>query len=349
MHKPIEGRADWLGAEIANSTAWVTELTPDDRQDVKRAFAFARQRGATLETMTKEDFPLPVFGPKLDGVMDEVERGLGFHLVRGFPIEGYSKDDLRLIYWGLGKHMGTAVSQSMRGDLIGDVRDFHLGAGISTMRGYTSNGGQGFHTDSCDVSALFTLRQGIAGGESHVESSVAIHNELLRTRPDLVDVLYEPFYWSWQGQELEGEKPYYQQPVFSVQDGHFCCRIIAMHIQSAQLFPEVPRLTAAQIEAIAAMRELQAQERFQVHFKMQPGDLEILNSHVTFHGRTKFTDGDDEAHTRHLLRMWLSVPRSRPLSPLMGGLYRDQRPGVVRGGFRSRSGQHVYETRVTTD
>ncbi len=349
MRTPIQGRADWRRADLQPSREWLTELTPAEAAEVRQAFATAKSRGAGLATMVRDDFPLPTLSRKLAAALDEIETGRGFHVLRGFPVDGFSKDDLRLIYWGLGKHLGTAVSQSFRGDLIGDVRDFHLAAGLATARGYTSNGGQGFHTDSCDVSALFVLRQGIGGGESRVESAIAIHNEMLRLRPDLVEVLYRPFHWSWQGQERAGEKPYYEQPVFSVEDGHFCCRIIAGHIQSAQLFPEVPRLTPAQSEAIELLQSLCAREEFQVNFMMRPGDLELLNSHVTFHGRTRFEDGPDEARQRHLLRMWLSVPNSRPLSPLMGGLYRDRRPGAVRGGFPSRSGAHVYETRVTTD
>jgi hypothetical protein len=49
--------------------------------------------------------------------------------------------------------------------------------------------------------------------------------------------------------------------------------------------------------------------------------------------------------------MWLSVPNSRPLSDAMHVIYRDRRPGAVRGGFPSRSGRLAYNTMqaVTTD
>lgn len=349
MRELIEGRADWRRSDVQDSDTWITQLTAADAVEVRAAVAIARARGKTCTNLEREDFPLPTVSAKLIAVRDKIEDGLGFHLIRGFPTDGFGKDDLRLIFWGLGKYFGTAISQSLRGDLIGDVRDMHLKGDPATARGYTSNGGQGFHTDSCDVSALFVLRQGVSGGESRVESAVAIHNEMLRLRPDLAEVLYQPFYWSWQGQEEPGQPPYYQQPVFSKQDDAFACRIISPHIYSAQAFPAVPRLTPEQIEAINFIHELCGREEFQVNFLMRPGDLEILNSHVTFHGRTQFEDGPDDATTRHLLRMWLSTPTSRPLSPMMSALYRDQRAGAVRGGFPSRTGTHVFETRVSTD
>ena len=39
------------------------------------------------------------------------------------------------------------------------------------------------------------------------------------------------------------------------------------------------------------------------------------------------------------------VPNSRPLPALLGTVYLDQRPGAVRGGFPSRTGRLVFETR----
>src|SRR5690606_1289099 len=155
--------------------------------------------------------PLPTVSKAIAKGREELENGLGLQLYRGFPAEQYGKDDLRFIYWGLGKHIGTAVSQSMRGDLLGDVQDLGIDVNSPKGRGYTSNQKLSFHTDSCDVVGLFVLRAAKSGGLSMIGSSVTVHNEIARRRPDLLDVLYKPFYWSWQGQEAPGELPYYPQ------------------------------------------------------------------------------------------------------------------------------------------
>ncbi len=62
------------------------------------------------------------------------------------------------------------------------------------------------------------------------------------------------------------------------------------------------------------------------------------------HARTEFKDQGMRDTSRHLLRLWLSMPNSRPLSPLMSYIYRDQRPGVVRGGFRAHGSRRIMET-----
>jgi hypothetical protein len=265
-------------------------------------------------------------------------------LVRGVPVRDWSVDDARLAYWGMGKYLGTAVTQSAEGDVLGDVRDLKVDLSGPKGRGYKTNADLDIHCDSCDVVALFVLRTPKSGGLSIIVSSVAIHNEIARTRPDLLEVLYQPFVWSRQNQQKEGESPFYEQPVFTLHEGHFACRYIRTHIKSAQRYPEVPRLSAAQIEAMDLLDSLAANPLFQFTEMFHPGDMQILNNHVTLHARTHYEDYEEPDRKRHLLRMWLSMPNTRPLSPALGHIYKDRRPGAVRGGYPSRSGNIVFET-----
>jgi len=188
------------------------------------------------------------------------------------------------------------------------------------------------------------LHVAMKGGLSKVASSVCAHNEIARRRPDLLDVLYQPFYWSWNQQEPPGEPPYYPQPIFSVHEGKLSCRYIRGQIVNAQRFEEVPRFAPEQIEAMDLLDQITNDETFHITYEFKPGDLQLLNNHTCFHARTAFEDHPEHDRRRHLLRMWLSVPNSRPLSPAMGTIYQDQRPGVVRGGFPSRTGRHIYES-----
>ena len=76
----------------------------------------------------------------------------------------------------------------------------------------------------------------------------------------------------------------------------------------------------------------------------KPGDLQFICNHVMLHSRTEFTDWPEQDRKRHLLRMWLSVPNSRPLSPLLSTIYGEGKPGTVRGGFPTRTGKYIYES-----
>jgi len=74
-----------------------------------------------------------------------------------------------------------------------------------------------------------------------------------------------------------------------------------------------------------------------------------MNNHVMYHSRTAFEDFEEPDRKRHLIRMWLSVHNSRPLSDSMHVIYKDPRPGAVRGVFPSHDAPRVYETPAITD
>ena len=341
----IKSPAEWKSAEMAARTDWIHQLGASEVEEIEAALRPVRARGIGFAELKKQDFPLERF-PKLAAkVLDYLENGPGLFMIRGLPVHRHTTEDLRMMYWGLGKHLGTAVSQSAQGDHIGDVRDLRLPKDSPSYRGYQTSGGGVFHCDTCDVAALFVLKTAKSGGVSMVASSVAIHNEIARTRPDLLEVLYQPFYWSMLQQQREGEPAWYAQPIFSMHEGHFSCRYIRPHIRLAQRFPEVPRFTDKQTEAPDYFDELVKHPDFKLDTNFQPGDLQFCNNHVVMHARTSFEDYPEPNRRRHLLRLWLSVPNSRPLSPLMGHIYRDRRPGAVRGGFPARvPGTVVFET-----
>lgn len=343
-HPLIESPADWRGPGLLQRSDWLHTFSGADIDEIDHALRSLHARGLDIGQITRETFALERFARLAGRVQMQMEDGPGLCVIRGFPAERYSAADLRLIYWGLGKYLGTAVTQSAEGDVLGDVRDLKVDLSGPKGRGYKTNAELEYHTDSCDVVCLFVLRTARSGGRSMIASSVAIHNEIARTRPDLLEVLYQPFTWSLQSQHADGTAPYYQQPIFTMHEGKFACRYIRTHIRSAQRYAEVPRLTDAQNEAIALLDRLAADPS--IHFSMMfdPGDLQILNNHVTLHARTEFEDYDEPDRKRHLLRMWLSMPNTRALSPALGTIYKDRRPGAVRGGFPSRTGKIVYET-----
>jgi hypothetical protein len=341
----IKDRADWLAKDMDDPSEWAIQLSPAQVNAIDAALCHAKQNGATLPTLTKENFPLELFEDTVADVLYRLEEGRGLAVLRGFPALKYSKEDLRMIYWGMGQYFGTGLSQSSKGDLLGDVRDFGQLPTSSTGRGYMSKVHLGFHSDSADWVCLMVLRTAKEGGLSKICSVLAIRNEIARTRPDLLEVLYEPFYWSWKGQEAPGDKPYYKQPIFSEHNGRFSCRYIKTHILNAhEDFPELPPLTDVQLEAMAMIDDLANDPKYHFCMMFEPGDMQFLNNHVTMHSRTGFTDYEEEDRKRHLLRMWIAPPNSRALSPAMGEFYKDLRPGVVRGGFPSRTGSHSFET-----
>jgi hypothetical protein len=296
----------WRGPELAARDDWIIHLTPDDVAEMETALAAVKARGIGIPALGQEDFPLPRLAPKIATILHEMQHGLGFVLVRGLPVQRYSKGDAALIYWGLGMHLGSAAAQNAQGDMLGHVRD--LGADWKTdmkARGYQTRSHLPFHNDSTDVVGLLCLHQAKSGGESRIVSSTAIHNHLLAERPDLWAVLCQDFCVDRRGEETAGQKPYYVTPCFNWLNGRLFIRYNRNYIETAQRFPEVPRLSALQKEALETMDGLCNDPRFYLDMLMEPGDMQFICNYVVLHSRTDYEDWPEPQRKRHLLRLWL--------------------------------------------
>ena len=106
----------------------------------------------------------------------------------------------------------------------------------------------------------------------------------------------------------------------------------------------MPRLTAEQKEAMELIDQLANEPGVPCSPMMfEPGDLQLLNNHTCFHSRTAFEDYPEHDRRAISCACGSRCRTAGRLSPLMHVIYQDQRPGVVRGGFPSRTGRHIYE------
>ena len=342
--QPIEGPAVWHGEELARSPGWIRPVTPRFVEELDAALRAVERRGLRWPGFGPADFRLPTVAGELAAVRHELERGRGIVLLRGLPVERYTLEQLRQLSWGLGVHLGTPRHQNASGELIGEVRDeVRLYGEVRETPGASSitrssrarartSGPLRFHTDRCDVVTLLCVRKARVGGESKVCSSIAVSNAILKERPDLHALLCRDYVRNRQGEEAGGERMTYAMPVFAVRDGHFTSHYSRTFIEAAQLLSGVAPLTAEQNEALDVHARVCAELAITMTF--EPGDLQLLNSHVTYHARAPYEDGEGRDRDRLLLRLWLAVPDSRPLPEGFETLWGDIAPGAARGGIR---------------
>jgi hypothetical protein len=345
--KPVLGPCAWYGAEMASSRRWIRTLEAADIAEIEAALRSAQARGIPWQETTAEYFPLDHFRRRLDDVADELEEGCGMVKLRGLPVERYQPLELRQIWFGIGGHLGRPIYQNFRGELMREIKDEGAGVGerygqlkreqesggvfLSSYARTLSNGALRFHTDRCDVVGLLCVRQADTGGRSLLCSSVTVHNEMLRRRPDLLDELFENVYRSRLGEEKGGAEMVYPLPIFGVRDGKFTSHYSQTYIEAAQLLPGVPQLRAAQGEALALLTALAKQLSFEM--TLEPGDMQFLNNHVVYHARTPFTDDPTADRSRLLYRIWLTMPNSRALPEGHEVLWRNVEAGMPRGGI----------------
>ena len=332
--RAVEGPAAWYRADVARSAEWLHELTADQIAEIDAAVENVLRRGVEIVEIGRHDFELPTLGPALDRLRKDVVAGRGFVLMRGVPVDGRTIRENAIAYWGIGAYFGWAVSQNAQGHLLGHVRDIGMDPANPVHRLYATRARHLFHTDSCDVVGLFCLHGAQSGGSSMIASSVTIHNEMLARRPDLVEILGQPFHVDRKGEIPAGKQPHYQLPVFNHHAGYLTTIYARDFIEGAQRFEEVPRLTPLQIEAMDMADELANSEELRLDMDFRPGDIQFLHNHQILHARTEYQDWPEPERKRHLLRLWLAPPDGRPLPPGFEERYGNIEPGTARGGIR---------------
>jgi len=327
----VEGPSAWIGADLArHPEQWIYTLSPVEIDEVESAVAAVR--GRDLAGLTRADFPFPKLAPVLDKLREEVLNGRGFVLIRGLPVEGRPIADSAAAYWGIGAYFGHARSQNAMGHLLGHVRDLGLATTDLNVRTYQTTERQHFHTDSCDIVALLCLKTARQGGLSSIVSSMAMYNAMARRRPDLLKRLFEPFATDRRGEVPVGEKPYFDMPVYNAHEGYVSAIYSGTYIRSAQRFPEVPRLSAEDTEALEMFDDLANDKELRLDMELRPGDMQFLHNHTCLHDRTAFVDWPEPERKRHLLRLWLAAPGARPLPPIFAQRYGSTTIGD-RGGI----------------
>lgn len=321
LRTPVTDASAWRGSDYPDAAVWTLTLTEGHVAELATALAAVKAAGGTLG-FAREDFPLPTLGPVLDEVSDEIQYGRGFQVIRGLDPQRFALDDLKMVLWGIGQYLGIGIIQNKQGELIGQVMDHGdkfegKDPYLSGVRFYRTSLDLPPHTDSCDVVGLMCVRRAKTGGESSVVSATTIYNEILKTRPDLIDPLCGGFYVDLASKTGNMTEVTQQRiPVFAYYEGALACRYNKRQLELGAEKSGHP-LTPLQQEAIDYFRELSVRPDLRLDMMLEPGDFQILNNRTTLHSRQEFVDHAEADQKRLMLRIWMITPDGRPVAPEM--------------------------------
>ena len=299
---PIGGLAGWTAAELENDpVSWRADLTTEDVDEIDRALVSAEQSGRPMSAWTQNDFALPGLSARFAEWRLGLMQGRGVRVLRGVPVQRWSRAQAERFFWGLGLNLGTPGAQNPQGDLLGHVTDLQEDGEV---RLYRTSGPIRFHCDAADVVGLLCLRSAKEGGRSRIASSVAIFNELARTHPALVGRLFEPFAMdAYGGAGLQ----WFSVTPCRYFDGVLRTFYHSDYLRSAERHRDAPRLTNEDRVLLDAYDALANDPRFCVEMDFLPGDIQLLSNHFVVHARSGYVDHPEPDRRRHLLRLWLSV------------------------------------------
>jgi hypothetical protein len=307
LHVPLDVPAAWRGPEVARRDDWREILSESQVAEIERALAAAKATGKPAGELTAADFPLPTLAAEIARWRAEIQAGRGFQVVSGVPVERWSDDDAGIFFWCIGLHMGRPGAQNPQGDLLGHVVDTGDDASDPFVRLYRTAADIAYHCDAADVVGLLCLRAAKSGGASRIVSSVAVYNELLRRRPDLVDRLYDPFLLDLRNEDRSGALRHLPVPPCRYADGHLRTFYHSDYFRSVVRHDDVPPFTEDERALLDLYEEIASAPELYLDMDLAPGDVQWLSNHTILHARTGYEDHAEPERKRHLLRLWLSL------------------------------------------
>jgi hypothetical protein len=299
----------WTGTTTNGKDGLLRRLSGAEVAALDELVAKTRHLPATQ--ITRAGFDHPAVAALMAETRAALLHGHGAIILAHPDLDRSRLDDYERIYWGLGTHLGTGVAQSGKGDKIGYVQK---DPDNPTGRGYLGDQELRPHTDFHEIMSLASVELSASGGQSGLVSSVALHNEMLATRPDLLPALYEGFYHGYNpkagtvGPKVSPHKV----PIFCYVDGQVSCyyHTIFMRFASEILGRPFPPDLA---EAMAYLNQLAVRPDLQANFMLEPGEMLFWHNWTNFHSRTAFADSP--AQRRLLLRLWLNIENGRHVVP----------------------------------
>jgi len=304
----VVDRRAWIGGDLSDKEDWVVRLPLSAAHRLtERAGALAECRRPIDACERKRLFDAEL-GALLAAAFTELRDGRGFVVLRGFPVDGVRLETLKLVLSELGSRLVGGQSQ---GELA-DVARVAEKAGSKTRHG-AGDGQLCFHTNVCDIVALMAVRAARLGGDSSVVSAFAVHNLFLRERPDLLPALYRG-----ARNHRRGAGPYgaattatRRVPVFSIAG-----RSLSLRYAPPYLADDVGAADEGDSQLVEAMDALEHYgERVKTTFRLEPGEVLLLNNLTTLHARSRFEDWSEANRKRLLLRLTLNAKGFRPIDP----------------------------------
>jgi hypothetical protein len=304
---PITTAAAWRGDQLGKTQDWVYRLGQSQIDELEALGSRFVEDDPDLRFVQAEAYPLIECKEAIGRWRHDVAAGRGFTLVRGLRSHLYSDALSSAIFFILGLHMGDPIRQNE----LGDILDHIYATSDKTMAEPTALPSKvrdrlPYHRDSSDIVGLMCLRSAKKGGASCLVSSVEVYNEILRRRPDLAPLLFQPYQRDWLRQDHDAPAASFPVPVMDMTDGVFNMEAGTLYIFTAQEYPGVPRLTPEQIDVLHLLDEITVEPGMAIEMDFRPGDIQWVSNPAIMHSRTEFWDYPEPQRRRHLLRLWLS-------------------------------------------
>lgn len=289
----------WLARDHGKED-FCLDLGPAQLAAIRRLIGKIEREGLAIDRVGRADFADPDLDDFLSGMVDELKHGKGLVFLRGLPVDALGERDLKLIYWGIGLHLGKPLVQSFQGDRLGEIRVNPS----NIARPYQNSAKLPLHCALMDFFSMMGVRKAREGGGNIFGSSLAVWEAIERERPDLFAILSANLH-IWDFIKVEPHASI-GMPIFGEVDG------VRSAVYPRDTLDPPTGASPAEREALDFFGAVTERDDIRLHADLEPGEMVFINNFEVMHARTSFVDWGEPAKSRLLYRLWLEADPPRP-------------------------------------
>jgi alpha-ketoglutarate-dependent taurine dioxygenase len=304
---------------LGGAISWIRDtLKPDDglvkvdaevRRELDALVQELRANPLPIEALDVREFALPASRALMAQARHILEHGVGFVIIDRLPMDAYTVQEARAVYWLLSQLVARPVAQSWDGKLVYDVRDLGKPPGDG-VRPDVTNAEQNFHTDNSynlcapDYVSLLCVRPALEGGISSIVSFYSVFDEMRRRHPQKIARLFQPYLFDRQREHAPGDATLISHPLVQMDGDRLRFRLSHRHTVTGYRMAG-REIDAEGLDALETLEATMREPRFAREFFFEPGQIQIVDNARLGHRRTHFTDHPEFERKRHLVRLWL--------------------------------------------
>lgn len=222
----------------------------------------------------------------------------GSVVIKGFLVDKKHQKNINN-YKEFMRLFGKILSQNKKKEKIVEIKD--LGKKWSAhTRGYKTNDFLDLHTDGGSLASLFCIKDAPYGGESTCVNARTIYDMI--NDKVLKRKLFEGFKYHRRGEATDSLKITKRKyPIFFYKKNILHCTYNRKPIEEALKFQK----KFSEINYLNKFDNFIFKKKKNIsQFKLQPGDIWIVNNYKVLHGRKKFINNKAK-QKRLLLRAWI--------------------------------------------
>lgn len=307
-----------LERQIDDGRAWTRDsidpqscLVAIGKDGLKEVFAMAEAIEANpLPVVLRhpDQFDIPALRKVMAEARKRLDEGVGVAVIDRLPLDDIARETAEAISWVLGHLVGRPVAQKWDGTMLYNVTDTGATFGYGVRGSYT-NVELVFHNDNASGKAvpsyvgLLCHHPAKEGGLSRFCSLYTVHNRLLQDYPDALARLYEPLIFDRQAEHGEDGDKVTRAPMFTW-DGKRLSVRANTNLNEKGYDVAGEEMDARTRAAIDAVNTVANAGEIWFELPVERGQIQFLNNLEMAHYRSTFTDHDDPALKRHLVRTW---------------------------------------------